>query len=79
MDKKEITAAQTEEKAQVEERDFTEEQNKAQTRMFENDFISGLIAAAGFRTDETYRNYPERDTVFCIRYPGAGRRGIQQM
>lgn len=59
MDKKEITAAQTEEKAQVEERDFTEEQNKAQTRMFENDFISGLIAAAGFRTDEAEQKHIE--------------------
>ena len=53
MDKKETSAAQTEDKAQVEEMEFTEEQNRAQTRMFENDFISGLIAAAGFRTEET--------------------------
>lgn len=52
MDKKEMAVAQAEEKTPVEEREFTEEQNKAQTRMFENDFINGLIAAAGFRTDE---------------------------
>lgn len=59
MDKKETTAAQTVEKAEVEDREFTEEQNKAQTRMFENDFISGLIAAAGFRTDEAEQRHIE--------------------
>lgn len=52
MDKKEMAVAQAEEKTPVEEREFTEEQNKAQTRMFENDFINGLIAAAGFRTEK---------------------------
>lgn len=59
MDKKENAVAQTEEKIQVEEMEFTEDQNKAQTRMFENDFISGLIAAAGFRTDEAERKHIE--------------------
>lgn len=38
MDKKEMAVAQAEEKTPVEEREFTEEQNKAQHRMFENDF-----------------------------------------
>jgi len=40
-------------KAQVEERVFSEEETKNQTRLFENDFIQGLIAAADFRTEET--------------------------
>jgi hypothetical protein len=59
MDKKEMAVAQEEDKAQVEEIEFTEDQNKAQTRMFENDFINGLIAAAGFRTDEAERKHIE--------------------
>lgn len=39
--------------AQVEEREFTEEQTKTQLRMFEGDFIKGLIAAADYKTEET--------------------------
>lgn len=38
---------------QVEERDFTEEETKAQMKLFEEDFIKGLISAADYRTDET--------------------------
>lgn len=41
--------------AQVEEREFTEEQTKTQLRMFEGDFIKGLIAAADYKTEETQR------------------------
>ena len=48
MEKEKVTA-------QVEEREFTEEQNKVQTRMFEGDFIQGLLAAADYKTDETQR------------------------
>lgn len=51
MDKKEIAAMQSE--AQVEEVEFTEEQNKAQIRMFEGDIIQGLLAAAEYKTEET--------------------------
>ena len=43
MEKEKVTA-------QVEEREFTEEQNKVQTRMFEGDFIQGLLAAADYKT-----------------------------
>lgn len=38
---------------QIEDVEFTEEETKAQTRLFEEDFIKGLIAAADFRTEET--------------------------
>lgn len=55
MDKKEMAVAKTEEKAQVEDREFTEEQTKAQVRMFEGDFVQGLLAAADFKTDEVQR------------------------
>lgn len=36
----------------VEDVDFTEEQTKTQLRMFEGDFIQGLIAAADYKTEE---------------------------
>lgn len=39
--------------AQVEEREFTEEQTQTQVRMFEGDFIQGLLAAADYQTEET--------------------------
>lgn len=38
--------------AQVEDMEFTEEQTKAQVRMFEGDFIQGLLAAADYKTAE---------------------------
>lgn len=37
----------------VEDADFTEEQTNTQIRMFEGDFIQGLIAAADYKTEET--------------------------
>lgn len=46
MDKEKTTG-------QVTDREFTEEQTKAQVRMFEGDFIQGLLAAADYKTDET--------------------------
>ena len=46
----------------VEERDFTEEQTQNQLRMNEEDFIQGLIAAAGFATNEE-----ERKTIEIVR------------
>lgn len=55
MNEKELKANAEKQENSVEEVVFTEEQNKTQMRMFENDFISGLIAAADFRTDETQR------------------------
>lgn len=55
MDKKEMAVAQAEEKTPVEEREFTEEQSKAHIRMFEGDFVQGLLAAADFKTDEVQR------------------------
>lgn len=39
----------------VEDMEFTEEQNKTHMRVFENDIITGLIAAADFRNEETQR------------------------
>lgn len=48
MEKEKVTA-------QVEDREFTEEQNKAQVRMFEGDFIQGLLAAADYKTEETQK------------------------
>lgn len=48
-EKKENTAAKTEDV------DFTEEETKTQVRMFEDDFIQGLIAAADFVSEETQR------------------------
>ena len=38
--------------AQVENVEFTEEQNKTQIRMFEGDFIKGLLAAADYKETE---------------------------
>ena len=38
---------------QIEDVTFTEEETKNQTRLFEGDFIKGLIAATDFRTEET--------------------------
>ena len=55
MDKKEMEVAQAEEKSPVEEREFTEEQTKAHIRMFEGDFVQGLLAAADFKKDEVQR------------------------
>lgn len=40
------------EERNVEEVEFTEDQNKAQIRMFEGDFIQGLIAAADYKTED---------------------------
>lgn len=41
--------------AQVEEREFSEEETRNQMRMNEEDFIQGLIDAAGYSTEETQR------------------------
>ena len=41
--------------AEVKDMEFTEEQTNTQIRMFEGDFIQGLIAAADFKTEETKR------------------------
>lgn len=38
---------------QIEDRDFSTEEQKNQMRLFEGDFIKGLIAAADFRSEET--------------------------
>lgn len=43
----------TETVEKVEERDFTEGQTQNQIRMKEEDFIQGLLDAAGYATDET--------------------------
>ena len=40
---------------QVEEREFTEEETRNQMRMQDEDFIQGLIDAAGYSTDESQR------------------------
>lgn len=40
---------------QIEDMEFTKEETKTQIRMFEGDFIKGLIAAADFRTEEIQR------------------------
>lgn len=46
---------QGEVKEQVEDRDFTQEETKNQMRVFEEDFVQGLIAAADYKTDETQK------------------------
>lgn len=48
-DKKKVNGM---EEMQVEDREFTKEEEKSQIRLFEGDFIKGLIAAADFRQDE---------------------------
>lgn len=37
---------------QVEEIEMTEEENKGQLRIYENDILKGLLAAAAFKTEE---------------------------
>jgi hypothetical protein len=64
-----VTIGQAEETAEVdttatatvEEREFSEEENKTMIRANEDDFIQGLIAAADFVTDETQRIEIVRD------------------
>lgn len=41
------------EKQNIETREFTEEENKGQMRIFEDDIIKGLLAAADFQETET--------------------------
>lgn len=45
----------TETTGKTEEREFTSEETKNQMRLFEQDFITGLIAAADYRTEEVKR------------------------
>lgn len=49
------TMNQNEAEKQVEDREFTQEETNNQMRVFEEDFVQGLIAAADFKTDETQK------------------------
>lgn len=54
--KPEVSVKQkTAEEAEVEEREFTPEQDANQLKVNEEDFLQGLIEAAGYMTEETQR------------------------